>query len=472
MPLLTYLGTFLFYNGEGQIVHREIGRQLETDQLIDSPINTPAASEIFNDFVSDAAAPNRISMILSGFGTVDLCVHPDRRLLHILQEGRICRVRHGHEHAMLASEEPSEDNGFVHLSDDEYHDLIYLLNHDWLRPSNNQLVLSSNIHLEWAFQIMIGGIIADLRDNLPFLALRPSCPGCSHEEQMRMSSLSMLFDGWRADRLILFRPLVYSAAFRSPVVLDQWRLCMQSLLEIGGYRGRIHVVTDQALSVLSDAVEGLGLGQLSLQVATPKDFAGYCGARHSILDYPDAHAFQPLLYIDPDVIFDQPVQSLLIALATASGLSAPAEPFSPMRSTRSVGSHLLWLDGCDVDARFGFNSGTLGIPNLAEHASTLRLIRAALVSHARKHGRDGLPWADQEMSNYLSFKIGGFETETLSRFVRHGFEGIENDPQGACGMVHFWPPGDGNAKLAAMRHYFGQLDRAQRTVQLGIAPAR
>ena len=53
----------------------------------------------------------------------------------------------------------------------------------------------------------------------------------------------------------------------------------------------------------------------------------------------------------------------------------------------------------------GFNTGTLGIPNLRAHAETLRLIRRIIMNHAAVHGRSALPFVDQEIANYVSYRI-------------------------------------------------------------------
>ena len=46
-------------------------------------------------------------------------------------------------------------------------------------------------------------------------------------------------------------------------------------------------------------------------------------------------------------------------------------------------------DFCSPGYMAGFNTGTLGIPNLRAHAETLRLIRRIIMNHSLLHGRDG-----------------------------------------------------------------------------------
>ena len=58
----------------------------------------------------------------------------------------------------------------------------------------------------------------------------------------------------------------------------------------------------------------------------------------------------------------------------------------------------------------GFNGGTIGIPNLKEHAATLGLIRRTIMNYLSLHGRHALEWVDQEAANYVGYKLGTFET--------------------------------------------------------------
>ena len=57
-----------------------------------------------------------------------------------------------------------------------------------------------------------------------------------------------------------------------------------------------------------------------------------------------------------------------------------------------AGATLLQRDFCSPGFMAGFNTGTLGIPNLRAHAETLRLIRRIIMNHAALHGRMALPF--------------------------------------------------------------------------------
>jgi lipopolysaccharide biosynthesis glycosyltransferase len=124
-------------------------------------------------------------------------------------------------------------------------------------------------------------------------------------------------------------------------------------------------------------------------------------ARYLILDWPDAWRYQPLLYVDADIVFDRDVTPMLHAIAMSDRIAAPVELMSPLARNPSVGATLLQRDLCSPGYMAGFNSGTLGIPNVRAHAETLRLIRRIIANHSLLHGREALPYADQEIANYV-----------------------------------------------------------------------
>ena len=77
------------------------------------------------------------------------------------------------------------------------------------------------------------------------------------------------------------------------------------------------------------------------------------------------------------------------------------------------------------------------------------------MNHAALHGRMALPFVDQEIANYVSFRLSHFDTGLISRFVR--FAGDDAHLGNRCGLVHFWPVAGGAARAQAMRTYLARL---------------
>jgi hypothetical protein len=191
----------------------------------------------------------------------------------------------------------------------------------------------------------------------------------------------------------------------------------------------------------------------------PRDFAGYVAAKYAVLDWLPAAQFQPLLFLDADIICDRSIEPILCALAASDRIAAPIEEFSALQNSPSMGATLLQQDGCSPRFAVGFNCGTLGIPNLATHITTLRLIRTVMVNHADIHGRHAQGWVDQEIANYVSYRDAHFDTHLLTRYVRYaGWDNKTATLSGRVGLVHFWPAKD---KLDAMRRYVRELDAGE-----------
>jgi hypothetical protein len=97
----------------------------------------------------------------------------------------------------------------------------------------------------------------------------------------------------------------------------------------------------------------------------------------------------------------------------------------------------------------------MGIPNLRAHGAILRLIRRIIMNHSLLHGREALPYVDQEIANYVSYRLANFDTGLISRFVR--FAGADAHLGSRCGLVHFWPVPGAAARAQAMRDYLTRL---------------
>jgi hypothetical protein len=77
------------------------------------------------------------------------------------------------------------------------------------------------------------------------------------------------------------------------------------------------------------------------------------------------------------------------------------------------------------------------------------------MNHSALHGRMALPYVDQEIANYVSYRMAHFDTGLLSRFVRVASDDAHLGPR--CGLVHFWPVAGAAARVQAMRDYLAWL---------------
>jgi len=341
---------------------------------------------------------------------------------------------------------------FLPLSCDELSTLNHVLDHSWIIMSSGALVPQEKIRIGASFGLWFDDVQFDLSYNLPF-----SVDSRAAEGNFAPLSIKLLRDGWRLDEARLYAPIVFSAAFGNPDVLAQLSLCLNSLIDFGHYDGHVHLITDRPAGEVLAAVPGLDPTRTTIQHLEPTDFTGYVASKYLILDHGPAWSAQPLLFVDPDIIFDAPLKPILSKIACLDRIAAPLEDFSPLASAISVGASLVQWDLGDPRLARGFNAGTLGIPNLADHQDVLERIRRIIMNYTTLNGRRSLPWVDQEIANYVAYRSGMFDTHTLSRHVRWGTDWTSREAGPRSGIVHFWKPMAPAAKRAAMTAYFEAL---------------
>jgi hypothetical protein len=403
----------------------------------------------FDQFLTNTQPVLNRTIAFSPFGTVHLGRAKDQRCVTLTWQGHLLAAFA--DGRIVTGADLPDWEGFLPISSAELEMLRQILANDWIIRSSGALVPSNGVALAHWYTLRLGDLKFDLRDQLPFDAAHWPF------------RLTVLQDGWRIEQLCLYRPLVYFTVFKAPTVLEQFYVSIRSLLELGRYRGRILLITDRPRDEIVANLPTSVAGQLDLVHLAPNDQAGFVAARFKILDLDWATRFQPVIYTDADVVFDTAIEPMLCAVARSDQLSAPLEPFSPMRSAPCAGSGLIQAEGLSPGFAVGYNFGTVGIPNLPAHAPTLRLIRTIMMTHAALHGRTALGWLEQEVANYVAFRLTPFGP-AVNPFVRYGgWPNTEPSTDGRVGLVHFWPALDAQAKVAAMQNYRQRIDAAVAT---------
>ena len=315
---------------------------------------------------------------------------------------------------------------FLPLSPADLDALRAILTSSWLTRSSG--VLTEHPTTGQLFHLHVGDLSADLRFQLPFdLASWPD-------------RLTLLRDGWRIDQICQYRPLIYYAAFGSPEILEQFAISVRSLIEFGRYQGPIVVLTDQTPEALARYLAGGRPGarcaccnssRATGRASWRRDTSYWTGRMQD-----DSSRCSMSI---PTSCSIGDVTPMLHAIARSDHIAAPIELLSTLSASPASGATLLQRDFCSPGFMAGFNTGTLGIPNLRAHAETLRLIRRIIMNHSTLHGRMALPYVDQEIANYVSYRLAHFDTGLISRFVR--FAGDDATPAIAAGwcISGRWP---------------------------------
>ncbi len=435
---LTTHGTLLVHR-DGGLAHESLRDIKDSANLFGVDLPIEAIRHDWRDFIADHTRPP----VAFTADPIEGAIGPDPTLDIVTiarDDGKILSA--GREGGVTAwtDSDPAEWERFLPLSERDLGQILQLYASTWIIRSTGSLVRGWDVSLSRTFNLRVGPIEIPLNRNLPF------------EGRPWPFRITFLLEGWRVEELCLYRPMIFYAASTSPAVQAQLQQSVASLIQFGRYEGDVHVLTDMPHAELAATLPDLARDRLSVQSLGPQDFAGFVASKYGILDHAPAWEHQPLLYLDVDIVINAGLQPMLATIAASDRIVAPAENVGPMRTWPPVGGTLLQSDGHDSRFALGFNAGTLGIPNLPVHAGTLRLIRRTLSNILKARGRDALPWVDQEVANYVSYRLACVDTVAISRFVRYGGTHDADTPGALSGMVHFWNTGKGDRHQVMARY--------------------
>ena len=336
---------------------------------------------------------------------------------------------------------------FLRLDQKELEALLLLTTERWFCVGRRKLV-SPGLHP--AFSCRIADLDLGLEDLLGRLAAEPS-----PERQFHV-----VFDGWKVERLLLYRPLIYFAAFGDKKIFDCLSLAVRSVLEVGGYTGRIALLSNISEAELHDLVPAEVHRFVDLYYVPASDRLDFTLARYKIVDFNGFKQFQPLLYMDTDIICNANIDDLLTDVVQARGVCFSNE-LELHHPGDFYGTSLFRQDPiASIQASCGFTSGIIGLPNHYAFPMFSRVIETAYSYAASAGNRNALAFLDQPIANYVFHKVGDFDSAVLTGRIENLLGGFGRADQllERRGLVHFCG-GIGNAepKFTAMQRYLDIL---------------
>lgn len=343
----------------------------------------------------------------------------------------------------FSREQASFWEGFLLLTRKEIETLTHLLNHKWVIPKTQMIMDGKDFQFVDTFKIKIGDFDIDMRYQL----LR----------YWNKYNVTLYFDGWKRETLYLYNPTIYITAYNKEAIMQQCKMCVISLRKMGNFTGPIILMTDKDQAYIDNLFEGKKeyTDNLIIHNLYPKDFLSFVCSKYEITNKATFAGYQPLLYLDPDIIIDRPLEPLLVRGLSSGKICSPAEEFHPIQSHIPVGSSLFSMD--DISGRFtpGINGGTILFPN-TENDTIRRFIdeiRHVITSLVFKFGRAFNGWADQEAYNYLAIKTNWVNSNALTSFT--AYQGPTYDRR--LGLIHFWGFSS-EEKVERMKEYMTMLD--------------
>ncbi|NKC30302.1 hypothetical protein [Falsiroseomonas selenitidurans] len=361
-------------------------------------------------------------------------VHPGQRWVTLEQGGqRLCATPDGGLVAAAPeAEEVPPEARFLPLSDARLDHLARLPLDDWTL-SDGTLVAGGDIRLAAGFVLRFGPLDIAL-DQGPDTLVVETLDGVPH-------GLRLVHDGWRADRARVLRPLIYLCVFGAETQFLQLRLLLESLGRFGAYRGQVLIVSDRPEAALLPLVPEALAGQVMFTRREMPDLNAMLHARYELDDLPIGQ-FQPVLYLDCDMLCDAPLMPLFAGMNTADAIfgtlevprpiDGPMAPVSPW-----FGGALFAKDPLRGRRIHALNSGSIGFSNRAIAEPVFRQLLGIARGYAAREPDHNPRFGDQPFLNYLFQKLGPVDLALLNRHIRV-LRGSATTMDGArLGLLHF-----------------------------------
>lgn len=259
------------------------------------------------------------------------------------------------------------------------------------------------------------------------------------------------FDGNFPCQARIINPLFVYVVFGSGEILEQFKISIRSLFEIGHYYGDILIVSDQNESIFMDLLKRYDFRNVRIIKSFGSDRLDFVGSRVPILASEDLNFYSPIFYLDADVIVNKDISSVIEVSVKCTKISAQLENYdnfnNKLKSNISVGSTLFKENGFHISDVNGFNAGVIMVP-CGEHFSNIfNISNITMVMLTKNNNRDSIPFYDQSVLNYVLYKFDMFSSYPITEFTELSCEhGVEN-----ATFIHFFP--DGSIRTLKMQSF-------------------
>ena len=329
----------------------------------------------------------------------------------------------------------------------------------WLIDGDARPTARHTVALAPGFRLLIGGRSCLLTE---LLAILRSPPGALHPSGLPMSFV-FFYDTCTPARALLFEPLIYSTISGSDYFFDQHELSVRSLERFGQYDGSYLLVSDRDEDAVVVGFSGVAPSRWACLKQDFSTLDKLMGARREALRDPAFAGFQPILYVDSDVICDAPIEGLLVDAARSERVVIAAEHEGrtlgelPAEARNWFGGFLYPANDPALSRHHCVNSGLFGGRNRETLDVSLSLVERAWAFYKAAHGNLHQAAFDQPFFSFVLQTLDLAEiapTRSCVKILNGGEPGPDSMP---VGLAHF-NIGVGRDKIEAMRRYFGHLD--------------
>jgi hypothetical protein len=268
--------------------------------------------------------------------------------------------------------------------------------------------------------------------------------------------LVLISDGWKLERYALYRPLIYLVAYAKEEIFRCAEIAIRSLFTFGQWDSDVLLITDAAHLDFADRLPEAIRARVMVRNIPAHDVLDYTMARYKIAAIAEAELYQPIIYMDSDIVCDAPLQSLCRLVALSTHFEVCCE--NALLDAHDIyGVSLLQTDGINVDPqRPGLSSGIFAFQNVGQHRTLFDAIVSMAYGFVTTSGpRNAFAMYDQPFFNYVLYKMNHPLGTILAEWVHIYFHGQE--PIGSRvgkGFVHFaGGVGIATPKLEHMTNY-------------------
>ncbi len=361
----------------------------------------------------------------------------------------------------LSRVQAREWEAFLPLRNDVLTEIREVATKDWVAQTRRRTISADTVRFAPDFRMVVGDMLVDLRSYAVGNPLK--------RKRAEAGSLDLLYGGWRVERMHRYQPLIYFTAFGDDGIFECLEIALASLARFARWSGSVLILTDRTSEEMAPLIPSALRAQTHLHRCNPVDVLGFTLARYTVDEIPFAKAHQPLLYVDTDVVFDRPLDDLMMDILLSDNIS-----FLPEREMFDYdfyGEPLFHADDRFRPAYTrGLSSGAIGIPSLERAADSFRTIVAVADAYAAAQGRrDVFNCYDQPFANYIFHKLGGFDPAILDRHASLHHSSYA-DVKDRKGFVHFCGGvGVSAPKLVRMAQYFDDLAQLERVPEAAEA---
>jgi hypothetical protein len=338
------------------------------------------------------------------------------------------------------------------ITEERYRDILAILDHDWTL-TGGEIVARAAITLGLDFILNFGSRKLNLAEHANALIVERA--------GQYVSAICFVAESWQVCSAWRFQPLIYFAIFGADHLFEMLRIALESILLFGDYAGKIFILCDRSRADLARYIPKALAASVITGYHEAADDHGRVMGRYEIAEQP-VDAFQPVLYLDVDIICNAPLPPMLAACNGGDRFYSSSEHGVTVDKMEEwlgewFGRSMFTAAGMKLSNIHGLNSGTLVFSNTHFARPVFAAIKTGFAAYRRDFPLQSWKGDQPFVSFFLQSRrlVDPTMLNEYVRYKRHNYNAAERK----TGLVHF-NFGVGFDKTAAMLEYLEDLKAA------------